>query len=95
MCSPAVAQSALAHAYPTLCESSGPGCEFQMRDDSGPPIAGEYVVLDKTAPVDVSTLADVHLAEVLAQRQPSGLRIVGKAETENIGIDKIVKNIYT
>jgi tetrahydromethanopterin S-methyltransferase subunit A len=31
----------------------------------------------------------------LAKRRPSGLCIVGKTETENIGIDKVVKNIIT
>ena len=58
-------------------------------------MVGEYFVLDATAPVAVSTLASVQCAEALAHRQPHGLAIVGKTETENIGIDKIVKNIIT
>jgi len=94
-CYPAVAQNALARAFPSLAQSSVLGCEFQLRDDGWPPVVGEYFVLDKTAPVAVSTLAAARLAEALAWRQPSGLAVVGKTETENIGIDKIVKNIIS
>jgi tetrahydromethanopterin S-methyltransferase subunit A len=42
--------------------------------------------------VAVSTLASPELAEALSQVKPLGLCIVGKTETENIGIDKIIKN---
>jgi tetrahydromethanopterin S-methyltransferase subunit A len=52
-------------------------------------------VLDQTAPVAVSTLASVELAEQLAQHQPAGLAIVGKTETESIGLDKVIKNVIT
>ena len=41
------------------------------------------------------TLSSVELAEVLANIKPKGLCIVGKTETENIGIDKVIKNIIT
>ena len=60
-----------------------------------PPMIGEYFVLDPAAPVAVSTLASVELAEQLAHRQPTGLAIVGKTETENIGLDKVIKNVIT
>ncbi|OJX40359.1 MAG: hypothetical protein BGO78_15170 [Chloroflexi bacterium 44-23] len=43
----------------------------------------------------VSTLASVELTKLLVSHNPRGLAIVGKTETENIGIDKIVKNIIT
>lgn len=56
---------------------------------------GEYFVLDKATAVAVSTLASVQLAEELAHRKPSGLAVVGKTETENIGIDKVIKNVVT
>jgi tetrahydromethanopterin S-methyltransferase subunit A len=56
---------------------------------------GEYFVLDKDRTVAVSTLASITLAEELAQHKPHGLAIVGKTETENIGIDKVIKNIVT
>jgi tetrahydromethanopterin S-methyltransferase subunit A len=94
-CYPAVAQNVLAQTSPSLGQASALGCEFHVRDEGWPAVAGEYVVLDKNAPVAVSTLADVYMAEVLASRQPNGLAIVGKTETENIGIDKVVKNVIT
>lgn len=40
----------------------------------------------------MSTLASVELAEKLSEAKPKGLGIVGKTETENIGIEKIIMN---
>lgn len=71
-------------------------CTFEVRTDvSWPVVAGEYLVLDQCGIVAVSTLASADLPEKLAQLRPGGLAIVGKTETENIGIDKVVKNIIT
>lgn len=59
------------------------------------PAAGEYHVLDidECSPVAVSTLSSSYLADKLADLKPRGLSIVGKTETENIGIEKIIRNI--
>ncbi|WP_255346877.1 DUF4346 domain-containing protein [Sedimentibacter sp. B4] len=59
------------------------------------PAAGEYHVLnlDELSPVAVSTLSNSKLADELAGLKPKGLSIVGKTETENIGVEKIIKNI--
>lgn len=56
---------------------------------------GEYHVLSLQAdcPVAVTTLASVELADQIRDSRPPGLSIVGKAETENIGIEKIIRNI--
>ena len=95
-CHPAVAQNAFGLAFPAFSQAATDlSCEFRTRDEGWPPVVGEYVVLDKTAPVAVSTLASIQLVEELAHRQASGLAIVGKTETENIGIDKIIKNVIT
>lgn len=48
-----------------------------------------------TCPVAVSTLASIELAEALANNRPKGLCIVGKTETENIGVEKVIKNVIT
>ena len=93
-CFPAVAQNALATAFPEV-ELGELGCDFQVRLAGWPPVVGEYFVLDPAAPVAVSTLANVELAELLARKQPDGLALVGKTETENIGLDKIIKNVIT
>lgn len=95
-CYPAVAQNAFGQAFPSLSEAAADlSCEFRVKDEGWPPVVGEYFVLDKATPVAVSTLASVQLAEVLAHRKPNGLAIAGKTETENIGIDKVIKNIVT
>jgi tetrahydromethanopterin S-methyltransferase subunit A len=60
-----------------------------------PFVPGSYFVTDPTAPVAVTTLGSVPLAEAVSRNAPSGLNIVGKVETENIGIEKIIKNIVS
>lgn len=91
-CYAALALNGLAAVFPSG-ERTVLQCDFKARDDSAQMVVGEYFVLDATAHVAVSTLASVALAEELASRRPKGLAIVGKTETENIGIDKVVKNI--
>ncbi len=95
-CYPAVAQNAFGQAFPSLSQAAADlSCEFRVHAEGWPPVVGEYFVLDKATPVAVSTLASVLLAEELAHRKPNGLAIAGKTETENIGIDKVIKNIVT
>ncbi len=60
-----------------------------------PYVPGKYFVLDSSAPVAASTLGSVALAEEISQARPNGLCIVGKVETENIGIEKIIKNVLS
>ncbi len=60
-----------------------------------PYVPGQYFVADPNAPVAVTTLGSVDLAEQVSQRPPPGLCIVGKVETENIGIEKIIKNVLS
>ena len=94
-CYPAVALNALAEA--SVLEAAGPSCAFEETNRSWPVVAGEYAAFcDNTdCPVAVSTLASAELADELARRRPAGLCIVGKTETENIGVDKIVKNVVS
>jgi tetrahydromethanopterin S-methyltransferase subunit A len=94
-CYAGVAQNALVAAFPLTLTATPLSCDFQPDVTHWPPIVGEYFVIDPAAPVAVSTLASVELAEQLAQRQPPGLAIVGKTETENIGLDKVIKNVIT
>ncbi|MFN8472758.1 MAG: DUF4346 domain-containing protein [Anaerolineae bacterium] len=94
-CHPAVAQNLLAEAFPELVTTKDLACDFRLAEQRWPQVTGEYFVLDRAAPVAVSTLGSVELVEQLAHRKPTGLAIVGKTETENIGIDKVVKNVIT
>ena len=43
----------------------------------------------------MTTLGSVALAEEVGESPPQGLCIVGKVETENIGIEKIIKNVIS
>jgi len=94
-CIPPEAMTLLTSRFPSLASSTLTSCEFDLCSDSWPPVKGEYTIINKNAPVAVSTLASEGLEEKLAGDKPEGLCIVGKTETENIGIDKVVKNIVT
>ncbi len=61
-----------------------------------PPVPGEYEVGNMRAPVAISTLASPELVSVLVQGL--GLRhiaLVGKTETENLGVEKVVGNVVS
>lgn len=54
---------------------------------------GEYIVGNKKSPVAVSTLGSDELPEVIAKELGiENFAIVGKIHTENIGIEKVIKN---
>lgn len=91
-CYPAVAQNAFAAAFPNV-DQAPLACDFQVHAEKWPAVPGEYYVVNPSAHVAVSTLGSIALAAELAEFKPDGLAIAGKTETENIGIDKIVKNI--
>ncbi len=93
-CHAAVAQNAFAAAFPAF-DQTPLACDFQVQPKSWPAVPGEYSVLDQDGHIAITTLGNATLARQLANRSPEGLALVGKTETENIGIDKIVKNIIT
>lgn len=96
-CYPAVAMNVLHKEFPETEKIASLSCEFEVRPNTWPPVPGEYFDLCEgdSCPVAISTLASPELADTLAQRRPLELCIVGKTETENIGIDKLIKNTIT
>ncbi len=96
-CFSAVAMNLFHQAYPEAAEAQPLCCAFDVKENTWPPVPGEYFVLcdGQSCPVAVSTLASVGLAETLANLRPKELCIVGKTETENIGIEKVIKNTIT
>lgn len=94
-CYPAEALNLFRLQMPERKINGSLSCSFELKQDEWPVVPGEYFVLSEKAPVAVSTLASAGLAEVIAEKKPAGLSIVGKTETENIGIDKVIKNIIT
>ena len=93
-CFPAVAMNNFDEAFPEAATAQPLSCAFEVREQTWPPVAGEYSAFcdGPNCPVAVSTLGSLGLAEALAHNPPRELCIVGKTETENIGIDKIIKN---
>ena len=96
-CYPAVATNIFTKAFPEISQAQSLNCVWEIREHIWPPVPGEYFAFcdGRNCPVAVSTLASVELAEKLANIKPKELCIVGKTETENIGIDKIIKNTIT
>ena len=96
-CFPAVALNVMTEHFPSLTSTPSLHCNPSDKGTSWPPLAGEYTVIDnaQNSAVAVSTLASIGLVETIARIKPEGLCIIGKTETENIGIEKIIKNTVT
>jgi len=96
-CFPAVAMNIFHQAFPEAAEARPLHCAFDVKENTWPPVPGEYFAFcdGPSCSVAVSTLASVELAEALASIRPKELCIVGKTETENIGIEKVIKNTIT
>ena len=96
-CYPAAAMNVFYELFPDASRNGAAGCGFEMKENDWPPVAGEYFILgtDRSRTVAATTLASAGLAERLSEQRPEKLCIVGKLETENIGIDKIIRNTVT
>jgi tetrahydromethanopterin S-methyltransferase subunit A len=60
-----------------------------------PPLAGDYTALRYSAPVAVCTLGDSDLAASVTARAGSEVAIVATLTTENLGIERLVRNTIT
>lgn len=58
-----------------------------------PPLPGSYTVLRANAPVAACTLTDAALADAIARERPAAVSIVGTLLTENLGIERLVRNV--
>ncbi len=94
VCYPAIAANAIAEAYPgegeslDLCPAEAPS---ERR--GWPPLPGDYHIIRYRAPVAVCTLNSSELASRLAERAPEGVAIVGTLHTENLGIERVIRNV--
>lgn len=94
VCYPAIAANAFAEAFPgegeamDLCPTDAPD---ERR--GWPPLPGDYHVLRYRAPVAICTLNSEELARRIADRQPVGVALVGTLHTENLGIERIIRNV--
>lgn len=93
VCYPAIAANAFAEAYPDagatldLCPTEEP-----EERKGWPPLPGDYTVIRYGAPVAVCALNSEPLVRSLADSRPDGLAIVGTMHTENLGIERVIKN---
>ena len=94
VCYPAVAANALQEAFPgalaaaALCPTEAP------EERAGwPPLAGDYAVVRYGGPVAVCTLNTEALVSELARLAPPGLAIAGTLHTENLGIERVIRNV--
>jgi tetrahydromethanopterin S-methyltransferase subunit A len=94
VCYPAIAANAFAEAYPEtaggldLCPTEAPDERLGW-----PPLPGDYFVLRCQAPVAVCTLNSSPIAAQLRDLAPTGLSIVGTLHTENLGIERLIRNV--
>ncbi len=78
----------------TICKPAS--MKLMRLSPSWPVEQGEYIVGRKTLPVAISTLGSDDLTESLtAKLGKENFSIIGKTHTENIGIEKIIKNTVT
>lgn len=93
LCYPALAASAFGETFADeaadldLCPTEAPA---ERR--GWPPLPGDYQVVRYQAPVAVCTLNSDEVAVALAQTRPEGLAIVGTLRTENLGIERLIRN---
>ncbi|MDZ7343758.1 MAG: tetrahydromethanopterin S-methyltransferase subunit A [candidate division KSB1 bacterium] len=85
----------------TACNDNACGCapspkkqKHESAQSKWPPESGEYIVGNPAATVAISTLASEELPKQF--KRATGLKnvaIIGRTCTENIGIEKVIKNI--
>ncbi len=93
VCYPALATNAFAEAFPAAAASFAacPMADVAARP-GWPPLPGDFRVVRYEAPVAVCTLNSADLADRLALASPEGLAIAGTLHTENLGIERVVRN---
>ena len=94
VCYPAIAANAFVEANP----DAGAGLDLCPTDEPDvrpgwPPLPGDFYVIRYGAPVAVCTLNSEALALSFANHKPDGLAIVGTMHTENLGIERVIKNV--
>ncbi|WP_080424873.1 DUF4346 domain-containing protein [Burkholderia ubonensis] len=94
ICFPALAANAFSEAFPqALSDASHCPVEAPEERSGWPPLPGDYAVVRYRASVAVCTLNSERLAKELAQSAPDGLAIVGTMRTENLGIERVIRNV--
>lgn len=93
VCWPALAQNLAAELDPTVAEGSHCATEEPEQREGWPPLPGNYRVIRFQAPVAVCTLNSDHMIKELSDANVEGLSIVGSLQTENLGIEHLIRNV--
>lgn len=91
VCFPALAINALGEAGVDV-EGGCPTGAVDMRE-GWPPLPGDYTVLRFRAPVAVCTLTNGDLARSIVREAGPELSLVGTLQTENLGIERVIRNV--
>ena len=94
VCHPAIAANAFSDAFPRAGEILDL-CPTEAPDERAgwPPLPGSFTVVRFNAPVAVCALNSEGLVTDLAGDPPEALSIVGTMNTENLGIERVIKNV--
>lgn len=94
VCFPALAANAFADAFPDTAEGLDLCPTEAPQERTGwPPLPGDYKVLRYGAPVAVCVLNSIELVASLERATLAGLSIVGTMHTENLGIERVIRNV--
>ncbi len=77
---------------PESCASESCGCNTQKPKTKWPVERGNYFVGNEKAAIAINTLSNTELPKRLIISLKDKIAMVGYCETENIGVEKIVKN---
>lgn len=95
VCWPANALNLAAQAFPEQMASAAPACPIDTPtlERAWPPLPGNYRVLDQAGHIAVCVLTSEPLLESFEAARPTGVAIVGTLYTENLGIERLARNI--
>jgi len=95
ICWPSTAQNIAAKLDPAIAEGSHCATAEPEQQEGWPPLPGDYRVVRFQAPVAVCTLNSDHLIGELTTNNTRGLSIIGSLHTENLGIERLIRNVLS
>ena len=95
VCWPSTAQNIAAELDPAIAEGSHCATAEPEQQEGWPPLPGDYRVVRFQAPVAVCTLNSDHLIGELATDNARGLSVIGSLHTENLGIERLIRNVLS
>lgn len=97
-CFPSIVTNDLMAAYPSV-QIEDDGCaseDINVKEREGwPPLPGSFEIMRYQAPVAVCTLNSKEMMREIADTRHNAVSIVGSLNTENLGIERVIKNIVT